>query len=119
MELSPMDRMILPNLFESKERQALYQLICGVRLIGKHHMVEKENYIYDVTQVVGISSQDKEKSRSLTREEMVMTMKNMEDIKKLYLAKFASKVALIGGISQQETIFLNMLYKEIEVPEEF
>lgn len=119
MELSPMDKMVLPGLFLPKEKQSLYQVMCAVRQIGGHHMDQKESHIKEVMSIVGISSGDQVQSRSLTQSQMTDTLKGMEDIKKLYFAKFVSLTALIGGASEKEELFLNWLYSDINVPTDF
>lgn len=119
MELSPMDRMIIPGLFSPQEKQSLYQVMCAVRQIGSHHMAQKENHIYEVMSVVGITPNDQVQSRLLTQPQMTSILKRMDDGKKLYFAKFVSITGLIGGISEKETMFINWLYSEINVPTDF
>lgn len=119
MELSPMDKMIIPGLFSALEKQAMYQVMCAVRQIGSHHMDEKERHIHEVMSIVGITSADQQLSRRLTRSQMTEALKRMDDVKKLYFAKFASITALIGGNTQKETMFLNWLYSEVKVPSDF
>lgn len=119
MELSPMDKMIIPGLFSPQEKQSLYQVMCAVRQIGNHHMMQKENHIHEVMAIVGITSNDQIQSRTLTQQQMTGILKRMEDGKKLYFAKFVSITGLIGGISGKETMFINWLYSEINVPTDF
>ena len=119
MELSQMDQMVIPGLFSPKEKQSLYQVMCAVRQIGNHHMDQKESHIKQVMSVVGITANDQMQSRSLTQPQMTSILKAMEDIKKLYFAKFVSITALIGGVSEKEEIFINWLYSDINVPTDF
>lgn len=117
MELSPMDRRILPGLFSPAERQALYQTMCAVRMMGQHAQAAKLQVIREAMDVCNISSTDQEQSRRFNQPQMMGIMKKMDDGKKLYFAKFCSLVALAGGNSQKETMFLNWLYAEIQVPD--
>lgn len=117
MELSPMDRLILPRLFSPEERQTLYQTMCGVRMMGQHAQEAKLQVIREAMAICNISAEDQDKSRRLTQPQMMEIMKNMDDGKKCFFAKFCSLVALAGGNSQKETLFLNWLYAEIEVPD--
>lgn len=119
MELSPMDKMIIPGLFSPQEKQSLYQVMCAVRQIGSHHMTEKENHIHEVMAITGITSKDQAESRTLTQPQMMSILKGMNDGQKLYFAKFVSITGLIGGISQKETMFINWLYSDINVPTDF
>lgn len=119
MELSPLDKMILPNLFSPQEKQSLYQVMCAVLQIGAHHMNEKKQHIYDVMSIIGITSVDQDRSRQMTQSQMTNILKAMDDSKKLYVAKFVSITGLIGGITQKETMFINWLYSEIKVPTDF
>lgn len=114
-----MDKMILPGLFSSQEKQSLYQVMCAVRKIGAHHINQKEDHIHEVMSIVGITSTDQSQSRSLTQPQMMSILKNMHDGKKLYFAKFVSITGLIGGISEKETLFINWLYSEINVPTDY
>ena len=84
MELSPMDKMIIPGLFSPQEKQSLYQVMCAVRQIGNHHMMQKENHIHEVMAIAGITSNDQIQSRTLTQPQMTGILKRMEDGKKLY-----------------------------------
>lgn len=114
-----MDEMVIPNLFSSQQKQVLYQTMCAVRLFGNHHMTEKWNHIQEVVNIVGITLNDKVQSRQLTQLQMISILKQMDDINKLYFAKFVSVTGLIGGISEKETSFINWLYNEISVPMDF
>lgn len=116
MELSPMDKMILPGLFSPRQKQSLYQVMCAVRHIGSHDMQAKEKHIYEVMSITGISPSDQTQSRTLSQPQMISILKQMEDSQKLYFAKFVSITGLIGGITQKETMFINWLYSEINVP---
>ena len=119
MVLSPMDKMIVSGLFSPQEKQSLYQVMCAVRKIGNHHMEEKEDHIHEVMSVAGITQNDQVQSRTLTQPQMMDILKQMHDGKKLYFAKFVSITGLIGGISNKETIFINWLYSEINIPTDF
>lgn len=119
MELSPMDKMIIPGLLSPQEKQALYQVMCAVRQIGGHHMTQKEKHIHEVMSVAGITTNDQIQSRSLTQPQMISILRRMDDGKKLYFAKFVSITGLIGGISDKETMFINWLFSEINVPTDF
>lgn len=117
MDLSPIDRMILPGLFTSDERQTLYQTMCAVRLMGQQNaQTAKLQVIREAMTVCNISSTDQEQSRRFSQPQMMEIMKRMDDTKKCYFAKFCSHVALASGNSQKETMFLNWLYAEINVP---
>ncbi|MDE6228033.1 MAG: hypothetical protein K2M63_11010 [Muribaculaceae bacterium] len=111
-----MDEVIVRNLFSSSEKQTLYQVMCAVRSIGSHHLSEKEKHIHQLMRVLNISSYDQQASRTLTQLQMTSIMKGMEDVKKLYFAKFLSQTALIGGLSEKESLFLNWLFSEINIP---
>lgn len=119
MDLSSMDRMILPELFTSQEKQSLYQVMCAVRKIGAHHMESKEQHIHEVMSITGITGKDQMQSRLLTQPQMIGILKQMDDGKKLYFAKFISITGLIGGLSEKETMFINWLFSEINIPTDF
>ena len=119
MELSPMDKMILPGLFSPQQKQSLYQVMCAVRQIGSHDMSAKENHIHEVMAITGITPSDQAQSRTLTQNQMITVLKRMDDPQKLYFAKFVSITGLIGGVTQKETMFINWLFSEINVPTDF
>lgn len=119
MELSTMDKLIIPGLFSPMEKQAMYQVMCAVRQIGAHHMADKERHIHEVMSIVGITPADQQQSRSLTQMQMTEVLKRMDDAKKLYFAKFTSITAIVGGPTQKEVMFLNWLYAELNVPSDF
>ena len=115
MKLSPMDKMILPGLFSPAERQTLYQTMCAVRKIGLHAQAAKLQVIREAMAVCNITPADQEQSRRFTQPQMMEIMKRMDDGKKCYFAKLCSLVALAGGNTQKETMFLNWLYAEIKI----
>ncbi|MDE6522755.1 MAG: hypothetical protein K2L17_08065 [Muribaculaceae bacterium] len=85
MELSPMDKMIIPGLFSELEKQSLYQVMCGVRQIGGHHMPQKETHIREVMEITGITFNDQAQSRTLTQPQMMTILKRMDDGKNYIL----------------------------------
>ena len=119
MELSPMDRMIIPGLFSPQEKQCLYQVRCAVRKMGNQQMMQKEKHIHEVMTISGITSNDQIQSRTLSQPQMTDILKRMDNGKKLYFAKFVSITGLIGGPSEKETMFINWLFSEINVPTDF
>lgn len=116
MDLTPMDKMIIPSLFSPNEKQSLYQVMCAVRLVGNHNMKEKENHIREVMTIVGITSSNQIQSRLLTKLQINNILKRMDNLNKLYFAKFVSITGLIGGLSEKEEMFINSIYSEICVP---
>lgn len=119
MELSSTDKIILHTLFSPQEKQSLYQVMCAVRKIGGHHITEKTQHIQEVMSITGISEADKVQSRKLTQPQMTTTIKCMSTTKKLYLAKFVSMTALIGGASEKELMFLNWFFNEANISPDF
>lgn len=117
MEFSIMDRQILPNLYNPRERQAIYQVMCATRQMGGHHMAEKEAEIRQVMNHIGITPTDQAISRTLTQQQMTATLRNMDDGPKLYFAKFISCIALVGGNNQKETMFVQWMNSEVGVPD--
>ena len=113
MELTPMDKMVIPSLFSTKEKQSLYQDMCAVRLVGNHNMREKENHIREVMTIVEITSSDQIQSRLLTKLQINNILKRIDNINKLYFAKFVSITGLVGGLSEKEEMFINSIYSEI------
>lgn len=107
MDLSSIDKIILPGLFTSQEKQSLYQVMCAVRKIGAHQMESKEQHIHEVMSATGITGTHQAQSRLLTQPQMIGVLKQMEASKKLYFAKFVSITSLIGGPSEKETMFIN------------
>lgn len=116
MKLSPIDHMIIQGLFSTQQKQSLYQVMCAVRQIGSHHMSEKENQILEVMNIVGITSQDQAQSRHLTHPQIIGILKLMNEGQKFYFAKFVSIIGLIGGPSEKEIQFINLLFSEVNIP---
>ena len=106
-------------MFTPRERQSLYQVMCAVRQIGKHHLEQKLQHIHEVMSITGITPTDVAQSRALTEPQMISILKQMSDTKKLYFAKFISMTALIGGCTENESKFSNWIISEIEVPTDF
>ena len=117
MNFSITDKYILAKLYKPTEKQSIYQALCAVRNIGKHDMENKGNIINEVMNIIGFTEQDLIASRKLSLQQMAQILQKMSKEKKIYLAKFISNVALVGGATENETKFAYQLFNLFQIPQ--
>lgn len=117
MNLSIIEKNIIPTLYISIEKQSIYQVLCAVRNIGKHDMESKEDVINEVMNIMGFTEQERIASRKLTQQQMTQALQKMSDEKKIYFAKFISNVALVGGVTTNESKFVFQLFNLFQIPQ--
>lgn len=116
MNFSPIDQMLLPNIFSVIEKQSIYQALCAIRAVGQHDAELKESVINDVLRIIRFTENDRILSRNLSQQQMTDALKVMNDPKKLYLARFISNVALAGGSTPKEEKMAYFLFDMFEIP---
>ena len=116
MDLSAIDRLAL-STFTPLEKQSLYQLLCGAMHVDGNRDARELAIISEVNLLVGISSADIEASRKLSESTMVSSLRNMDTLKKAYLAKFMAQIILADGrVDPKEEAFFNYIYQRLELP---
>ena len=117
MNLNVFDRMAL-STFSPLEKQSLYQLLCGAMHIDGNRDASELAIISEVNRLVGISVTDIEASRKLSEPTMTNCLRNMDTLKKAYVAKFMAQVILADGrIDQKEQQFFDYIYQKLDLPE--
>lgn len=117
LNLSYYDKMALAS-YTSAERQALYQMLCGMMIIDGYSDPREKAVIEEVIAAINLSSQERIASRTISTEEQMKTLKDMEMVKKCYVAKFLAQVALADGkVSREEQLFFSYYSKVLGLPE--
>lgn len=117
MDLSVFDKMAL-STFSPLEKQSLYQLLCGAMHVDGNRDASELAVISEVNRLVGISSADIEASRKMSETTMTSCLRNMDTLKKAYVAKFMAQVILADGrVDQKEQMFFGYICQKLDLPE--
>ena len=112
MNLSIYDKMAL-STFSSLEKQSLYQLLCGVMIVDGNRDSREIAIINEVNQIMGITVADVEASRKLSESTMTNTLRNMDTIKKVYVAFMAQIILADGTVTPKEELFFNYMHQKL------
>jgi len=116
MDFTIYDRMVL-STFTSLEKQSLYQLLCGAMIVDGNRDSREISIINEVNQVVHITVADVEASRKLTEPVISNCIREMDDLKKAYVAKFLAQVVLAdGNVTQKEEKFFYYMMDYLNLP---
>ena len=116
MNLSPLDKLTVSS-YTSLEKQSIFQLLSAAMAIdGERHPLERQ-VIEDVVHEIGLTSSERESSRSLNKETMEGILRNMSDNKKVYLGKFIAQVLLADGkVTPIEDKFAAYIFSTLQIP---
>lgn len=116
MDLSIYDKMAL-STFTSLEKQSLYQLLCSVMNVDGERNPKEFAIIGEVNHIMGITVADIEASRKLTEPVMTNCLRNMDTLKKAYVAKFMAQIILADGkVTQMEEMYFNYMHQRLGLP---
>ena len=116
MNLSFYDKMAL-STFSSLEKQSLYQVLCSIMIVDGNRDSREIAIINEVNQIMGITVADVEASRKLSESTMTNTLRNMDTIKKVYVAKFMAQIILADGtVTPKEELFFNYMHQKLGLP---
>lgn len=116
MNLSYLDEIALAT-YSAKERQSLYQMVCGMMIIDGYSDPREKIVIEDIVLALHLTSEERASSRNIPVEVQLSTLKNMDVMKKCYVAKFLAQVALADGVvSQKEQLFFDYYTKVLGLP---
>lgn len=116
MNLTYYDRMALAS-YTSAERQALYQMVCGMMIIDKNVDPREKRMVEEIVSVIGLSEYERSASRNVPTESHLRTLKAMETVKKCYVAKFLAQVALAdGAVTREEDAFFSYYTNLLGLP---
>ena len=109
MEITIYDKMALSQ-FTSIEKQSMFQLLCGAMMIDGKRDSSEVAIINEISRIMNFTVEEHQASRSLSAETMTKVLRNMDDFKKIYVAKFMAQVILADGIvtSKEEQFFIYM-----------
>ena len=93
MDLNAIDKIAL-STFTPLEKQSLYQLLCGAMHVDGNRDARELAIISEVNLLIGVSSVDIEASRRLSESTMISSLRDMDTLKKAYLAKFMAQIIL-------------------------
>ena len=118
LNLSFYDKMVLAS-YTAAERQALYQMLCGMMVIDGYSDPREKAIIEEIVAAISLSEQERIASRLISTEDQTKTLKNMEMGKKCYVAKFLAQVALADGqVSRKESVFFNYYTQILDLPKD-
>ena len=117
MNLSVIDKIALSH-YSSLEKQSLYQLLCAAMNSDGVQDPREKSIIEEIVCLIGLSGEERQASRSLDANTMTDVLKNMEDMKKLYVGKFMAQIILADGVvTQKEEAFFNHFFRVLNLPQ--
>ncbi len=113
MALTSSDKLALMT-FSSRERQATYQVLCGMMAVDGDRDPREKRIIEDCMAAMNFTESERVASRSLSVSQQLQILKSMDQLKKVYLAKFLAQVSVADGVVTREenglfTYLLNVL----------
>lgn len=100
------------STFTSLEKQATYQIMCGVMIVDKNIDPREQQIVAEISSAMGLSQADIIASRSKTPEIFTDVIKAMPDEKRFLVARAISSVALADGkVLNIEEAFVQHLAK--------
>lgn len=117
MQISPADEQVL-SLFSSLEKQSLYQVVCAATLTDGTRNAYEKAAIKEIVEVIKLTDTEMQASRRLTNNIMIDTLRNMSQMKKMYVGKFMAMVMLAdNAVSPQDEAFFNYMARTLELPD--
>ena len=73
--------------------------------------------VEDIVNIINLTPSERVASRSVPRDTQVRILKNMDTLKKCYVAKFLAQVALADGcVTREENYFFNYCTQILGLP---
>ena len=117
MNISFLDKIALSH-YSSIEKQSMYQMICGALSVDGDRDPRELQMVEEIVSLIGLTPSERQASRSLDGNTMIRILRSMDDMKKLYLAKFISQVVLADGkVDPKEDAFVRYYFDILEIPE--
>ncbi len=86
--------------------------------IDGHQDPREEKIVEEVVEVIGLTSGERQASRTLTEPTMTNALRSMDVLKKCYLAKFIAQIVLADGvIDERENMFVNYYFAKLDIPQ--
>lgn len=105
--------------YSSEERQALYQIVCGMMIVDDNIDPREKRIIEEIVSITGLSESERIASRSIPVESQIRTLKGMDIVKKCYVAKFIAQVAIADGmITKEEHEFFSYCTDMLGLPQD-
>ena len=116
MNISFFDQLAMRS-YTALERESIYQMICGAMSVDGYRAPQESRLVEEIVNLIGLTSEERVASRSLSSEVMTRALKNMDDLKKCYLAKFIAQIVLADGvIDPKENAFVEYYFNLLEIP---
>lgn len=117
MQISPADEQVL-SLFSSLEKQSLYQVVCAATPTDGTRNAYEKAAIKEIVEVIKLTDTEMKASRRLTNNIMIDTLRNMSQMKKMYVGKFMAMVmSADNAVSPQDEAFFNYMARTLELPD--
>jgi len=117
MDLSVFDRMILSQ-YSSLEKESIYQVVCAAMSIDGERDPREIRLVNEIVDIIGLTDAERVASRSLDEPTMSQAIRNMPDIKRVYVGKFIAQMLLADGkVTDREQFFFDYLFKHLNLPE--
>ena len=116
MELSLNDKLAL-RLFSSREKQAAYQVLCGMMAVDGDRDPREKRIIEDCMAVMNFTDSERVASRSLSVSQQLQIIKSMDTAQKIVLTKCLANVSIADGIvTREENALFMYLLNLLDLP---
>ena len=112
MNLSSSDKLALMS-FSSLERQATYQVLCGMMAVDGDRDPREKRILEDCMAVMNFTESERVASRSLSVNQQLQILKSMDYLQKIVLAKCLANVSIADGVVTREENGLFMYLLDI------
>ncbi len=93
-------------------------MLCGAMMVDGERDYREEKIIEEVASLIGLTSSERQASRTLGQDVMLRTLRAMDELKKAYLAKFICQVILADGhVDEREGAFVNYYFNILDLPQ--
>ncbi len=117
MNLTSFEKLTL-MAFSSEEKQSFYQFMCGAMSVDRDRDPKEIEIINEVTSIMNLTPQERQASRIMSTESQLQVLKNMNELKKMCLAKVTANILLAdGGVTAEENEFIKYYFKLLGIPE--
>lgn len=102
--------------FSSLEKQATYQIMCGVMIVDKNVDPREQQVVSEISEAMGLTKADIIASRSKTPEILSEVVRKMPEDKRFLVARAISTIALADGkVLNIEEAFVQHLAKQLNL----
>ena len=116
MELSDIDKMVLAQC-TPLEKQCIYQAVRAAMLSDGDTGNSELRLLDEVAEVMGLTAEECEQSRSMSKEKLTGVVRDMSYFKRLSTGKLMTQMVYADDIvTQREQLFIQHIFDQFNIP---